>query len=140
MRVRSAPGVCLGSETVSRRHCARAVLAIGADAAVVDVGDEQDHAARFEKLSDYQSNLTFQSLPYEMNLMDKDSVLKQKRERWHTSLSKDVYIEEALNVLNDLKMTYGIKTKILRMFLGIANRAGPVMWIESHLWISRKLG
>ena len=44
--------------------------------------------------------------------MDQDSVLKMKRNRWHESLSKDVYMEEALNVLNDLKMTYGIKTKV----------------------------
>ena len=44
--------------------------------------------------------------------MEQDSVLKQKRERWHQNLSKDVYIEEALNVLNDLKMTYGVKTKV----------------------------
>jgi carboxyl-terminal processing protease len=41
--------------------------------------------------------------------MEKDSILKQKRDRWHESLSQDVYMEEALNVLNDLKMTYGIK-------------------------------
>jgi carboxyl-terminal processing protease len=71
----------------------------------------EEEAKRFEKLSDYQTNLTFTSLPYEVVLMGKDSVLKLKRERWHTSLSKDVYIEEALNVLNDLKMTYG-KTKV----------------------------
>lgn len=69
----------------------------------------QEEAKRFEKLSDYKTNLTFQSLPYETNLMSKDSILKEKRVRWHTGLSKDVYIEEALNVLNDLKMTYEIK-------------------------------
>jgi carboxyl-terminal processing protease len=72
----------------------------------------EDEAKRFEKLSDYKTNLTFKSLPYELDLMDKDSVLKEKRERWHQNLSQDVYIEEALNVLNDLKMTYGIKTKV----------------------------
>ena len=48
-------------------------------------------------------------MPYENILVEKDSVLKMKRDRWHESLAKDVYIEEALNVLNDLKMTYGIK-------------------------------
>ncbi|MFT6841522.1 MAG: carboxyl-terminal processing protease, partial [Psychroserpens sp.] len=69
----------------------------------------QEESKSFEKISDYTTNLTFQSLPYEMKLMDKDSVLLEKRDRWHTSLSKDVYIEEALNVLNDLKMTYDIK-------------------------------
>ena len=44
--------------------------------------------------------------------MEKDSVLKQKRDRWHENLSQDVYMEEALNVLNDLKTTYTIKTKV----------------------------
>ena len=69
----------------------------------------QEESKRFEKLSDYKTNLTFQSLPYETTLMGKDSILREKRDRWHVSLSKDVYIEEALNVLNDLKMTYEIK-------------------------------
>ena len=72
----------------------------------------EEEAKRFEKLSDYKTDLTYQSLPYELKLMEQDSVLKQKRERWHQNLSQDVYIEEALNVLNDLKMTYRIKTKV----------------------------
>ena len=71
----------------------------------------EEEAKRFEKLSDYKTDLTFKSLPYEVALTVKDSVLKIKRDRWHESLSKDVYVEEALNVLNDLKMTYG-KTKL----------------------------
>lgn len=72
----------------------------------------EEEAKRFEKLSEYKTNLTFNSLPYELNLMEKDSVLKEKRQRWHESLAKDVYVEEALNVLNDLKMTYAIKNKV----------------------------
>lgn len=72
----------------------------------------EEEAKRFEKLSEYKTNLTFSSLPYENKLMNSDSTLKIKRERWHESLSKDVYIEEALNVLNDLKMSYPVKTKV----------------------------
>ena len=72
----------------------------------------EEEAKRFEKLSEYKTNLTFTSLPYEVELMEQDSVLKEKRNRWHQSLAKDVYIEEALNVLNDLKMTYAIKNKV----------------------------
>lgn len=72
----------------------------------------EEEAKRFSELSEYTSNLTFNSLPYEEKLMAQDSVLKQKRDRWHESLSQDVYIDEALNVLNDLKMTYGIKQKV----------------------------
>ncbi|NNE33503.1 MAG: carboxy terminal-processing peptidase [Winogradskyella sp.] len=72
----------------------------------------EEEAKRFEKLSQYQTDLTFKSLPYELSLIEKDSVLREKRNRWHKSLAKDVYIEEALNVLNDLKMTYSIKTNV----------------------------
>jgi len=73
----------------------------------------EEEAKRFEKLSEYKTNLTFNSLPYEMKLMNQDSVLQEKRRRWHLALAKDVYIEEALNVLNDLKMTYAIKSKVV---------------------------
>src|SRR5690606_31702709 len=66
-------------------------------------------AQRFDKLSEYSSNLTFNSLPYEQRLFEQDTILKEKRVRWHENLSKDVYVEEALNVLEDLKMTYTIK-------------------------------
>lgn len=65
---------------------------------------------RFDAISKYKTNLTFESLAYEKNLFKSDTTdLREKRERWHQSLSKDVYIEEALNVLEDLKMSYSIK-------------------------------
>ena len=69
----------------------------------------EDEAKQFEKLNDYKTNLTFSSLPYEDQLMVEDSTLQLKRDRWHKSLSRDVYIEEALNVLNDLKSYNDIK-------------------------------
>lgn len=78
--------------------------------ASIDASEKE--AKRFEELSNYQNNLTFQPLSQELKMMEQDSVLKEKRERWLNSLTKDVYIEEALNVLNDLKMTYGIKRKV----------------------------
>ncbi|MCX2679965.1 carboxy terminal-processing peptidase [Galbibacter sp. EGI 63066] len=64
---------------------------------------DEETLKRFREISDYQTNLSFESLPYEIEMMSKDSVLKQKRERWHSNLSKDVYIEEAVNVLEDLE-------------------------------------
>jgi carboxyl-terminal processing protease len=30
-------------------------------------------------------------------------MLKEKRDRWHGGLAKDIYVEEALNVLDDLQ-------------------------------------
>ncbi|MCV6628622.1 MAG: carboxy terminal-processing peptidase [Flavobacteriaceae bacterium] len=58
----------------------------------------------FDKIYKYQTDLSFQSLPYELDLIKKDSILKMRRERWHKSLGKDVYIEEAIEVLKDLQM------------------------------------
>ena len=58
----------------------------------------------FKELSDYDSKLTFKSLGYEEQLFTKDSVLREKRNRWHKNLAKDVYVEEAVNVLEDLKI------------------------------------
>ena len=68
----------------------------------------EEEAKQFEAISDYKTNLTFESLPYEQKLFTQDTTLRDKRNRWHENLSKDVYVEEALNVLNDLKMTYEI--------------------------------
>lgn len=57
----------------------------------------------FKTISEYDSKLSFKSLKYEEALFTKDSVLREKRNRWHMNLAKDVYVEEAVNVLQDLK-------------------------------------
>ncbi|SOC79988.1 carboxyl-terminal processing protease [Salinimicrobium sediminis] len=64
----------------------------------------EEQAKKFDQISEYQSNLTYNSLPYEKELFSVDTTLAEKRERWHKSLSSDLYMEEAVNVLEDLKM------------------------------------
>ena len=59
---------------------------------------------QFKSLREYDSKLTFESLKYETELFTQDSVLREKRNRWHKSLAKDIYVEEAINVLQDLKL------------------------------------
>ena len=61
---------------------------------------------KFKAITEYSSDYNFNSLPYEINLIAADSILGLKRKRWHTTLSKDIYIEEALNVLSDLRFSY----------------------------------
>ncbi|MEP2238694.1 MAG: carboxy terminal-processing peptidase [Maribacter sp.] len=65
---------------------------------------DKEQSNYFKTLTDYDSKLTFKSLGYEEQLFTKDSVLREKRNRWHKNLAKDVYVEEAVNVLEDLKM------------------------------------
>lgn len=72
----------------------------------------EETAKKFKPIVDYKNNLKFTSLPYELEGMNNDPVLKEKRERWHENLSKDIYVEEALNVLDDLQPKSIVKTNI----------------------------
>lgn len=70
---------------------------------------------KFKPISDYTYNLKFSSLPLEAEAMKNDASLKEKRERWHESLSKDIYVEEALNVLDDLQATPVSKKNVVEV-------------------------
>nr|WP_288833351.1 carboxy terminal-processing peptidase [uncultured Flavobacterium sp.] len=72
----------------------------------------EEKAKKFKPISDYKNNLKFTSLPYETEQMGKDNILKEKRDRWHESLAKDIYVEEALNVLDDLQTKVNLKKSI----------------------------
>jgi len=72
----------------------------------------EEDAKRFDAISDYTSNLSYESLPYEVELYSNDTILKEKRDRWHTSLTSDVYIEEAINVLEDIKINNIKRSKV----------------------------
>ncbi len=80
---------------------------------------------KYKPIKDYHNNLKFESLPTEVELMKSDEALKDKRKRWHDNLSKDIYVEEAINILDDLqpitmpivkKMTIKLKSNKLVKF------------------------
>ena len=70
-------------------------------------------AKKYKSVLDYKNQLKFSSLPYESEAMKTDLALKEKRERWHESLSKDIYVDEALNVLGDLQSKVTTKTNVV---------------------------
>lgn len=74
--------------------------------------EDKEMAKQFESIRDYKTDLTYNSLPFEEQLFATDTILKEKRLRWHESLSKDVYIEEAVNVLSDMKMNNITRNKM----------------------------
>ncbi len=59
---------------------------------------------KFEKLNDFKDKLDFKSPAYEFADLEKDSILAQKRTEWHKNLAKDAYVDEALNILSQLKL------------------------------------
>ena len=73
-------------------------------------------AKKYKSVLEYKNQLKFTSLPYENEAMKTDLALKEKRQRWHESLSKDIYVDEALNVLVDLqpKVTPAKNTVVIK--------------------------
>lgn len=71
-----------------------------------------EEAKKFNAISKYTSNLTYESLPYEQALYESDTVLKEKRVRWHKNLTSDIYVEEAINVLGDINVNNIKKSKL----------------------------
>ncbi|PQJ80762.1 carboxy terminal-processing peptidase [Polaribacter porphyrae] len=74
--------------------------------------EKDKEAEKFKSVFDYKSSLTFKSPKYEVSLFNNNQDLKDKRVAWHKNLSKDMYISEALNVLNELKLKE--KTEIVK--------------------------
>lgn len=77
------------------------------------IEDADQKAKYFESINDFDSHLTFESLQYEDELFVKDETLREKRNRWHESLAKDIYVDEALNVLKDLKFKFTNPKKMI---------------------------
>lgn len=67
-----------------------------------DLKETDEILKKFKPIQEYNNHLAFSSLPYEIMVIEKDSILKEKRERWHEDMQKDIYLNEALNVLDDL--------------------------------------
>ncbi|MCW5515146.1 carboxy terminal-processing peptidase [Muriicola sp. Z0-33] len=80
------------------------VVSLNYDIYKSEAKKDKERSQYFKSLSEYDSRLTFESLKYEQELFTQDPVLREKRDRWHKNLAKDVYVEEAINVLQDLKI------------------------------------
>ena len=74
------------------------------DAYIADIEKNKKESSKFKPLKDFKTNLTFDSPLYEKQLILNDESLGGKRQTWHKNLKKDMYINEALNVLNELKI------------------------------------
>jgi len=69
-----------------------------------DLKNHEETAKKFKEIRDYKTSLTYTSPLYEEALTKEDESLAEKRKAWHKNLNKDIYVEEALNVLSELKI------------------------------------
>lgn len=69
-----------------------------------DLESHKKESLKYKEIGEFKSNLTYMSPLYEKPLLATDQDLADKREAWHTNLRKDIYVEEAINVLSELKI------------------------------------
>ena len=61
-----------------------------------------EETAKYDQLGDFKSSFTLQTPKLDIPELEKDADLKERRLRWEEGLEKDIYLFEAVNVLEDL--------------------------------------
>lgn len=63
----------------------------------------REDSKRFDLLDKFESPLTYVSPQHEKPLIEADTTLASKRKAWHNELKKDATLEEAVNILSEMK-------------------------------------
>ena len=71
---------------------------------VKEIASKDEKSKSFKAIEDYTNNLVFTTPAHEFTHIQQDSIFAQKRTEWHKNLSKDIYVDEGLEVLADLKL------------------------------------
>lgn len=91
------------------------MVALNFEAYVAEIDRRKEETKKFDAIDTYDNKLSYTSLPYEVALMKQDTTLREKRKRWHKNLAGDIYVEEAVNVLQDLKINNIRNGKVAKM-------------------------
>jgi carboxyl-terminal processing protease len=73
---------------------------------------DKSYSDRFKVLEDFNSGLSIKWVPDSFELISSTKDLKDRRDRWVKGLKKDMYIEEAVNILNDLNQNFNEKISL----------------------------
>ncbi|MFK7050458.1 Tail-specific protease precursor [Flavobacterium columnare] len=63
----------------------------------------EEATKKFKDITKYKNNLGINNITDENELIKKDPIFAQKRKDWFDAISKDAYIDEAINVLSEIK-------------------------------------
>jgi carboxyl-terminal processing protease len=85
------------------------------DAYIAEMELREKENERFEAIKEYDNQLNYASLKDDLRLMDQDSTMREQHRRWHKALAKDVYVEEAIQILADLKMNNIRPSKVAKI-------------------------
>ncbi len=62
--------------------------------------NQKQQASQFDNISKFQNELSFNLLKAEKTFINANKELFEARSKWHESLSKDIFIDQAVNALN----------------------------------------
>lgn len=66
-----------------------------------DYEQREKMGKKFDTLSKYKNGFNFKPVNYEIPLIEKDTVLAERRKKWQEAMGKDIYLQEAVRVLKD---------------------------------------
>ena len=73
--------------------------------------DQKLKASQFDQISKYENQLSFELLKTEKTFIKENKELLEERIKWHKNLSKDIFIDQAVNTLDLLNSS--IKTNYI---------------------------
>lgn len=79
-------------------------IALNYEEYVLKIESDRTYADQFDAVEEYDNNLDFTFSPADQKRISEDDIFLEKRERWFSNLSKDFYVEEAVNILQGLKV------------------------------------
>ena len=71
---------------------------------VSELEADRTYSDQFNAVKEYNNKLKFTVAPAEQDRIMADSIFREKRERWFSDLTADFYVEEAVNILDHLKV------------------------------------
>ena len=71
---------------------------------VSQLESDRAYIDQFDEIKEYNNMLEFTIAPAEQKRITEDNIFREKRERWFSDLTGDFYVEEAVNILQDLKV------------------------------------
>ena len=74
-----------------------------------------DQTAKYDELNKFEASFTLQTPNADLLELEKDEDLKEKRLRWEESLVKDIYLYEAVRVLEDLAQPQNKTNKLAQI-------------------------
>jgi len=79
------------------------LISLNIDKFIEDQKSIDEVSKKYKEITKYKNNLLITNIPDETELIKQDAVFAQKRKEWFEAISKDAYVDEAINVLGDIK-------------------------------------